>query len=494
MSVAIAVAAGSAIIGGGMAYLGSKEQAGAAEAAAETQAGAAVYATDAQVKMWEQAQADWEPYLDAGYQGITSLQTQMPKYMQDTVMPAYNNYMQGLGAAQYDPRAFTVDPVTGQIGGDYTAGDANSLYGISKGSYSVPNTFTKQGTQNRISTPQTQASAPVVSRPTPIGQPSAGTGVSAVARPLVSSNQISSRAPTTLREDSTARTANNMQMQNVLASAATPQALNLNAMSGANYTPTQNSSLTQGGVLSPLTPTLEGKVDFQWNQDDPIYQFKLQQAQDAARKSLAKQGLLDSRAGVNTLSDTALRVGAEDIDKQYSRQVAERDYLTQKAMSEYQMQAQRGDTLYGRLTGQQSALYSGLHGNQDTSLSRLAATYGLGNSLYGQVYGQQLDLAKIGTGAAGSAGSNSMALGQQIGSNALYAGNAQAQAQLQAGQAQAGMYNNFGNTAMNAASLYSMYGNNGGNSFYGGSNYGGSNPLSQGSGISWDFGSDGGYG
>ena len=510
----------SAVSGVVGAIVGSDAQKDAAKTGANAQVQAAQISTDAMLKMWEQSQKDWEPYLDAGYQGISSLQTQMPKYLQETVIPAYNNYMQGLGVAQYDPRAFTVDPVTGQIGGDYTPGDSNALYSVNKGTYQVPSYYQAQATTPRATTQNQfykQASSPAPTNTSlanlqsqiqmqqnaftsdagsntsgnqaninnAILQYLQGNPTQATTQQKTTDEQAANRLEwdTAVKEKLSAdtRTANNTTMQNVLTASASPNALNVNSMSGANYTPTQNASLTQGGVLSPLTPTLEGRVDFNWNESDPIYQYKLKQAQDAARASLAKQGLLDSRAGVNTLSDTAMGVAAEDIDKQYARQVAERDYMTQKAMSEYQMQAQRGDTLYNRLLNQQNSLYSGLQGNQDTALSRLGAAYGLGNALYGQVYNQNLDLSKIGTGAAGSAGQTSMATGQQMGQNALYAGNAQANAAMQAGQANAAMWSGLGGVSGNMAANYmqfapqqqSYYGGGSGG-FYGGSTgYGG---------------------
>jgi len=262
-------------------------------------------------------------------------------------------------------------------------------------------------------------------------------------------------------------------------------------MSGANYAPTATPANGYGsGELLPDLPTLRQDMDFEWNADDPVYQYKMKQAQEAANRSLSKQGLLNSRAGVNTLSDVAMNVAAEDIDKQYSRNLAERDYRTQTAMDQYNLASQRGNTLYDRLLNQQNTLYGRLTGQQETALGRLGQAYGLGNNMYGTVYGQSLDLAKIGTGAAGAAGTNSMQAGQQIGNNAMAAGNANAQAALASGQAQAGMYNNIGNSLMQGAATYMNY-KNSQPSYYGGgqSYYSPQNDPN----IAWDMSTGGNY-
>ena len=483
---------GAAVIAGGSAYMSSQAQKDAAKEASNSQSGAAVYATDAELKMWEKAQADWEPYLNAGYQGISSLRTQMPQYLQETVMPAYNNYMQGLGVSQYDPRAFGINPVTGQVGGDYTPSDSSALYNINGGSYqplplpsqnaqtgnllaSAPANYTAQGTgTNSLSATRT----PVVRGNTPSlvsGQPNANAPASQDANRTKWDNAVQQelnrrkwkegvetelrrRENAPERKEAVTTELQRRNMQNVISSSASPQHLNTSTMSGANYVPTATPANGYGsGELLPELPTLRQDMDFEWNADDPVYQYKMKQAQEAANRSLSKQGLLNSRAGVNTLSDVAMNVAAEDIDKQYNRNLAERDYRTQTAMDQYNLASQRGNTLYDRLLGQQNTLYGRLTGQQETALGRLGQAYGLGSNLYGTVNEQNLNLAKIGVGAAGSAGANSMQAGQQIGNNAMAAGNANAQAALASGQAQAGLYNSVGNNLMQGAATYANY-------------------------------------
>jgi len=457
--------------------LGAKAQKDSASTAANAQTQAAQIATDAQLKMWEKAQADWGPYLNAGYQGITSLQTQMPKYLQETVMPAYNNYMTGLGTAQYNPNAFTINPVTGQVGSGATSG--NQLYNVNQGTSQVPSAvYTAQG--NTVAGNAVNAAAQVPSNTlgTPLQKDPTHTsdggygGITTTINGVVQPGNESADQKAKAAEIAATNKLNNMQMQNVISSSASPNALNQNAISGANYTPTPTPTGGYGsGELLPELPTLQQDMDFSWNADDPVYQYKMQQAQEAANRSLAKQGLMGSRAGVNTLSDVAMNVAAEDIDKQYNRNLAERDYRTQTAMDQYNLASTRGNTLYDRLLNQQNTLYGRLTGQQETALGRLGQAYSLGNNMYGTVNEQNLNLAKIGTGAAGSAGANSMQAGQQIGNNAMAAGQANAQAALASGQAQAGMYNNIGNSLMQAGATYANYQNSQPSYYSGGNNY-----------------------
>ena len=524
MSAAIAAVVGSAIVAGGSAYLSSEAQKDAAKSAAKSQSDSAIYATDAELKMWEKAQADWEPYLNAGYQGISNLRTQMPQYLQETVMPAYNNYMQGLGVSQYDPRAFGINPVTGQVGGDYTPSDSNALYNINGGSYrplplpsqntqtgnllaSAPANYTAQGdganSLNATRTPVARGdTSSLVS-----GQPNTNVPASQDANRTKWDNAVQQelnrrkweegvetelrrRENAPERKEAVTTELQRRNMQNVISSSASPQPIDTSTMSGANYVPTATPTNGYGsGELLPELPTLRQDMDFEWNADDPVYQYKMKQAQEAANRSLSKQGLINSRAGVNTLSDVAMNVAAEDIDKQYNRNLAERDYRTQTAMDQYNLASQRGNTLYDRLLGQQNTLYGRLTGQQETALGRLGQAYGLGSNLYGTVNEQNLNLAKIGAGAANSAGANSMQTGQMIGQNAMAAGNANAQAALASGQAQAGMYNNIGNNLMQGAATYMNY-QNSKPTYYSGYNQGyaapASTPLSD-PNIAWNM-------
>lgn len=196
--------------------------------------------------------------------------------------------------------------------------------------------------------------------------------------------------------------------------------------------------LAGGGELLPTVPTLAQDINMQWDPDDPVYKYKQEQLAEQVNKQLASRGLYDSRAGLDVLSDATMNLASSEIDKQYSRAVGERDYLTQTAADQYSLGAQRGQTLYDRLYGQQSDLYSRMYGQTQTEdqrrLALLAAQGQSAQGLYSQEYQQALDLAKIGAGAATSAGQGAIQTGQGMAETIATSGVNQAQGALAQGK------------------------------------------------------------
>lgn len=68
---------GSALIGGGLSYLGSRKQADASQQAAQTQANAANQAAQTEWNMFQTTRQDLSPWLDAGKQGLGDLSSLM---------------------------------------------------------------------------------------------------------------------------------------------------------------------------------------------------------------------------------------------------------------------------------------------------------------------------------------------------------------------------------------------------------------------------------
>jgi hypothetical protein len=192
--------------------------------------------------------------------------------------------------------------------------------------------------------------------------------------------------------------------------------------------------LSAGGELAPAIPDLPGDLDFKFNPDDEIYRYKQEQLNEQVNRQLAARGLYDSRAGLDVLADSNMALSASEIDKQYARAIQERDFATQTAIDKYKMGANRGQTLYDRLYGQQNDLHNRMYGQATTEDARRFGLsqdkYNTAASQYGRDYGAALDLTKIGAGAAASAGAQSGAVGQSIGSNLANAGAYQAQGQL----------------------------------------------------------------
>lgn len=222
--------------------------------------------------------------------------------------------------------------------------------------------------------------------------------------------------------------------------------------------PTQ-AQLEQGGVLAPVVPEFQRSLsDFEFDINDPYFQTRKAEKEAQVNAWLAKQGLAGSTAGQTYLQKEMDKFMAEEYDRQYGRARTERDYLTQTDVDRYNLLAQRGNTLYGRVQGQQEQIYNRAYGaaNQlnQSNLNLLGQRYNLGQNVYGLGYGSALDLAKMGAGAAGSAGQSSMTTGQNIGQNALYAGNAQAQSALTSGMANAAMWQSLGQAPANAWSTW----------------------------------------
>lgn len=209
------------------------------------------------------------------------------------------------------------------------------------------------------------------------------------------------------------------------------------------------------------SPTLP-EFSYEFNREDPVYQQKLSETNESIDKFLAKQGLQGSSAG---------------------------EAFRQKQIQS--MMAQDESRQYGRATDTYNRDLSGTLTKDQMDRGLMLSQYDVAKDSYGTQYGGQLDLAKMGAGAAGSAGSASMTTGtnmantslqtgQAMGAAAMQAGNAQAQGALAAGQAQAGMWQSFGNTAAGMGNLAMQYfGPQQQTPSYGGSGWGGqySSPM-----------------
>lgn len=631
------------IINGIIAYTSANNMANATQDAANTQASAYQQGIDVQYQMWEQMRQDFLPAMQAGAQGISQLTQYVPQYMQQTIAPLYNEYM-GYGmSAMPDPNAYTINPVTGEMGrqgtlqrtqavpgvnanflqqqqqqqqqgpiqaaqpysGNVIGGAINQVGGrrpMSRGmsdghggddgtggggNGNSPGAATSSGgssgnsgqgsggyeadlgfsgvntgrspsggvmgaanSDESPSNPGSQASASAnsgfgagmgpgqsqtntalglntpnmtaVNMPTSTmsvaeaqanlngvaaqqgisqyGKPGAtlgttalgpvgglmgyglaaalglaqhGTAVDGVSNTGMNSNEGYGGGP---GSDS-----GNMygipgsltptQGQNLYNLMTTPnpnisQVINpgpgVDASQMFNYSPLMTEryvggqaatatpeQLAQGGVLSPTVPTLPGQVDFNFNESDPVYQWKLQQQQEAVNRGLASRGLYNSRPGMDILSDNQMNLISSEADKQFARQQTERNYSAQAAKDTYGMQSSRGDTLYNRINQQQGTLYDRLLNNatqfDSNNLNQLLQRYNLGQNAYSGLYNWGADMAKLGTGASGSVGQGSIATGQGVANQFGNMGEALAQGNLLNGNTWSNFYSGLGN-------------------------------------------------
>jgi hypothetical protein len=111
MSWVATAVAGSALVGAGASYLGSKSQSKSAEKAADSQVDAARIASDTQLEMYNQSRDDLAPWREAGERSLKDLERIQGTYEgaimdpnQYTESPAYG-WLQEQGIKTLDKRA-----------------------------------------------------------------------------------------------------------------------------------------------------------------------------------------------------------------------------------------------------------------------------------------------------------------------------------------------------------------------------------------------------
>lgn len=414
-----AVAAiGGSIIGG---LLSSSSSSSAAKSAAKSQAGAAVYATDAQLKMWEQAQQDFAPYLEAGETGLATLTERMPQYVNQTLVPIAQQF----GNYQLSPlpseTTGMVNPITGQIT-PYSPDINQGVVGQTQAyTPSLP-----LGRNNWLQAAEASGGAQTTRSGYPIpglNMPLQAAGVMGTAIQGALSNALSQGEPI-----------NYTMPQIGYGNAMYPQT----GIGNVGATPAQ---LQAGGVLSPTVPDFQRPMnlqqygftpsadlpnafssqaalpdvpniatdlDYQFNTNDPVYQQKLAEKTAQINTFLAKQGLAGSTAGETFRQNELNKLLAEEEQRQYDRAISERNFLTGAQTAQfgmgldlgntqfgqdvtgYGLNMDRSNTLYGRQLGENELAFQRALGERnyltqaDIDQYRLAAERG--NTLYGRQY------------------------------------------------------------------------------------------------------------
>jgi len=106
---------GSAIIGGGLSYLGSKEQSSAAQSAANTQAAAADRAAQLQYQMFQENRSDLAPWRAAGGRSLADLERLQGTYESAVMNP--NQYKQSPGYGWLQQQGLDALQKSGAAGG-----------------------------------------------------------------------------------------------------------------------------------------------------------------------------------------------------------------------------------------------------------------------------------------------------------------------------------------------------------------------------------------
>lgn len=155
-------------------------------------------------------------------------------------------------------------------------------------------------------------------------------------------------------------------------------------------------------------------------QNDPGFQFRLQQGQQALERSAAAKGGL-------------LTGGAMKDINSYAQDYASNEY----------------NNVYNRALGQYQQAYNIYNQNQANQFNRYATLAGLGQTSAGQ-------LNSAGSQAASNTGNILMNTGMQVGNSLQNAAAAQASGYVGAANAYGGAINNIGNLGMTGALYYGL--------------------------------------
>lgn len=199
----------------------------------------------------------------------------------------------------------------------------------------------------------------------------------------------------------------------------------------------------QGAVQNLWQSLQSGDLSKQWTQqfqaptaateqNDPGYQFRLQQGQQALERSAAARGGIYSG-------------GTLKAEQRYGQDYASNEY----------------SNVYNRALGQYQMSYNQFQNNQANEYNRLAGVAGLG-----QVSANQLNTTGMQTGA--NVGNTLTSLGNQLGQDYQNYGNAQASGYINSANAWGGALSGMAGAGYMAS--YNPYGGGGAYGGYGGAN------------------------
>jgi hypothetical protein len=184
----------------------------------------------------------------------------------------------------------------------------------------------------------------------------------------------------------------------------------------------------------PGIPGLQSQVNIDL-ENDPIYKLQAEEMTKQLNRRYGAQGRFASSGAEDAMSRNLLPF----MQDSYSRNLDTMNRENQNALTTYGLgYQQQGDT-YGR------------------NSSRLMDLYNMQSNMGDRQYGRVLDMAKIGSGAAQTAGQNAMATGQGIASTYMNQGNTLANLANQQGQNSANMIGGMAGAGMGAANNYMLY-------------------------------------
>lgn len=151
---------------------------------------------------------------------------------------------------------------------------------------------------------------------------------------------------------------------------------------------------------TPDMPVLQDRVNWDM-ENDPIFQMQKADMLKTLNRRYATMGRGASSDADNAVVNNMAGLATDS----YGRAVGDMERGNQNALTQYGLGYQRSADMYGRDT------------------SRLMDLFNLTSNINNQDYGRALDMAKIGSSAAASAGQNALATGQGLASTFQNQGN-----------------------------------------------------------------------
>lgn len=206
----------------------------------------------------------------------------------------------------------------------------------------------------------------------------------------------------------------------------------------------------------PDLPQFRSEVDINLDAD-PIYRQQRKELTATLNRRLGATGQFGSSEAENVFSRNLLPY----MQDAYSRELDEVNRANQIAQTMYGLGYTREQDILSRSNQNALATYGlGYDRSRDiygADLAKIMDQYNISRDVSDRSYGRVLDMAKIGAGAASSAGQNAMATGQGLASTYMRGGSTLAGIYGQQGANQAQMYGALGGVGMGALNNYALY-------------------------------------
>lgn len=363
MSVTGSIMAATGLAGAGISAFGANSaantQANAANNAANLQFQESQNALNFEEQQYQNSLRMMNPYLQTGYGALNLLRN-------------------GLGISGPMPQGFSPDSSTTQ----FPSGGSQTNVGDNTGNLSMLNNFLSSGNTGKVAQPFSATGSTV-----PMINPSARPGFNSPANPGQGALNPNDTSVTSGMPAQVPISGNPGGIAASTNQGGTAQIPTLASQGGADANGNQNIGF--GSLLAPFTEQFQAPTNVT-EQNDPGWQFRLNQGLNAITNSAAARGGLVSG-------------GTEQALEQFAGQDASNEY----------------SNVYDRAMQQYLNNYNIFTGNQTNQFNKLAAISGLGQTSASQ-------LSNAGLAAGNNVSNTLLTTGSNVGNDLLNAGAARA--------------------------------------------------------------------